>query len=260
MTTMDLSIIIVSWNTKNLLQKCLESIYATSQVGNFEVFVVDNNSADGSAAMVSEKFPQVKLIASKENLGFAKANNLAIKEATGEYLLILNPDTELYPETLSGALAFMTAHPDAGAMGCKMVYPDGRNQPSVRRLPTIWPITLLLLKLPKIFPNLRAIKHYLAEDFDYSQTQVVEQIMGAFMLIHKKVIERVGAFDERFFTWFEEVDLCRRIVDAGYKIYYYPDIKIIHHGGQSFSQQKKLTNQKVFFSSALKYFLKYLGK
>lgn len=257
---MDLSIIIVSWNTRELLRKCLKSIFDSNTPSSFEVFVIDNNSSDGSAIMVSGEFPQVKLIASQENLGFAKGNNLGINQATGDYLLLLNPDTVIASETINQSLRFMKSHPEAGAMGCRMVYPDGREQASVRRLPTIWPILLILLKVPKIFPNLKSIKKYLAEDFDYSQTQAVEQIMGAYMLLPKKVLTEVGLLDERFFTWFEEVDLCRRIKNAGYTIYYYCGTKIIHHGGQSFAQQKLLKNQKVFFLSAIKYFLKYWGK
>lgn len=257
---MDLSIVIVSWNTRELLKKCLKSIYDSNGSISFEIFVIDNNSADGSAKMVRADFPEVKLIEPGENLGFSKANNIGIKQAIGEYVLLLNPDTEVFADTLSKSLNFMKHHTDAGAMGCQMIYPDGREQASVRRLPTVWPILLLLFKVPKIFPNLSAIKKYLAEDFDYSKTQTVEQIMGAYMMIPRSVLDRIGLLDERFFAWFEEVDLCRRISLAGHKIYYYPDTKIIHHGGKSFAQQKVVTNQRVFFTSAFKYFIKYLRK
>jgi len=256
MPEIKLSIIIVSWNVGELLSKCLKSIYLYSLGLEIEVYVVDNASADGSAEMVKNNFPQVKLIASRENLGFAKANNLALKEARGEYVLFLNPDTEIFPDTLNKSLAFMASHRDTGVMGCKMVYRDGSLQPSVRRFPTILAILEMFLKLPKIFSRLRAIDHYLAKGFDYNREQVVDQVMGAYMLIPKLVIEKVGLLDERFFTWFEEVDYCLRVKRASYRVYYNPEVKIIHHGGTSFAQAGMIKNQWRFFHSALKYFLK----
>jgi GT2 family glycosyltransferase len=252
-----LSIIIVSWNVKDLLRKCLNSIDANKGDIDLEVFVVDNASHDGSAEMVVQEFSGVNLIASKENLGFAKGNNLAIKQTTGEYVLLLNPDTEIFSDTLAKSLEFMRQHVDCGIMGCKMVYPDGSDQASVRLFPTWWPIFLMLVKAPKLFPKLESIKKYLAENFDYSKTQTVDQVMGAYMMIPKSALDKVGLLDERFFNWFEEVDLCKRFWQAGYKVYYFAETKIIHHGGKSFSQQKLVTNQRVFFSSALKYFLKH---
>lgn len=253
-----LSIIIVSWNTKDLLRKCLRSIEQGRGSIDLEVFVVDNASHDNSVEMVQREFSWVKLIASPYNLGFAKGNNTAIKQAQGKYILLLNPDTEIFPDTLEKALFFMENNADCGAMGCKMIFPNGQDQASVRRFPTWWPIFLMLIKAPKLFTNLKALKYYLAEDFDYTKKQTVDQIMGAFMLIPKAIFDKVGILDERFFNWFEEVDLCRRIWQSGYKIYYFPEVKIIHHGGKSFSQETLIKNQRVFFSSALKYFLKYL--
>lgn len=274
---MDFSIIIVSWKVKDLLKKCLRSIESARGDLTLEIFVVDNDSQDGTVEMVKHDFPQVnpvkygeavnfskknlfngvKLIASDKNFGFARANNLALKQATGEYALLLNPDTELKADTLSHALEFMKRSPDCGVLGPKMFYPDGSLQPSVRRFPTVWPILLMLLKLPKIFPHLKSIDRYLAVDFDYSKEQEVDQVMGAFMLMPKKVIEQVGLLDERFFVWFEEVDLCRRIKAAGFKIIYSPSVSIVHHGGKSFKQQAIISTQWRFFASALKYFLKH---
>ncbi len=224
-----------------------------------EIFVVDNDSGDGTAEMIRTEFPQVKLTASAINLGFAKANNLALKQATGDHILLLNPDTELRADTLQSGIKFCQSHIDCGAVGPKMFYPDGSLQSSVRRWPTVWPILLMLFKLPKIFPHLKSIDNYLAIDFDYDRVQAVDQIMGAFMLMPRIIYDKIGGLDERFFAWFEEVDYCRRIAEAGYKIYYSPDFSIVHHGGKSFAQQAIITNQKVFFISALKYFLKYAG-
>ncbi|MFA5047652.1 MAG: glycosyltransferase family 2 protein [Patescibacteria group bacterium] len=254
---MKLSIIIVSWNVRELLIKCLNSIYHNNKTSDLEVFVVDNDSQDDTAKLVAKQFPQVKLLAQKANLGFAKANNLAIKSAQGDYILLLNPDTETFPDTLAKSLDFMASHPDCGVLGCQMLYADKKLQPSVRRFPKPWPTLLMLLKLPKIFPRLKSVDNYLATDFDYAKEQTVDQVMGAFMLIPKKVIDKIGLLDENFFIWFEEVDFCRRVWSGGYKVYYSPAIKIIHHGGQSFSQQKTVTKQRRFFKSAFIYFKKY---
>ena len=255
-----LSIIIVSWNVKDLLRQCLQSIAENKGNIDLEVWVVDNDSQDQTVEMIKQEFPWINLIANNKNLGFAKANNLAINKANGQYLLLLNPDTKIFPDTLEKSLAFIESHPECGALGCKMLYPNGTIQPSIRRFPNWLVIFLILIKIPKIFPNLKIFKRYLAEDFDYNKTQTAEQIMGAFMLIPRSVFNKVGILDEKFFNWFEEVDFCRRIWQAKYKIYYFAEAQIIHYGGQSFSQEKLLKNQWIFFSSAIKYFLKNLIK
>jgi len=256
----DISIIIVSWKVKDLLRKCLESINAARGDLKLEIFVVDNASNDGTAEMMKQDFTAVKLIASDKNLGFAKANNLALKQATGDYVLLLNPDTEIKSDTLAKSIAFMKSHLKCGALGPKMLYPDGSLQPSIRRFPKLWPIALMLLKLPKIFPHLKSIDNYLAADFDYLREQIVDQIMGAYIFMPRQAIEKVGYLDERFFIWFEEVDYCRRLKSAGYEVWYSPDVSIVHVGGKSFAQQATIAKQRLFFMSALKYFLKYAGK
>lgn len=260
MKQIDITIIIVSWKVKDLLDKCLASIKTARGNYQLEIFVVDNGSADGTVEMIREKYPEVKLLASQENLGFAKANNLALSQAKGEFVLLLNPDTEITADNLEQSVKFISSHPKCGAMGPKMRYCDGRLQPSVRRLPTLWPIILMLLKIPKLLPRLKAIEKYLAKDFDYDKAQAVEQIMGAYMFLPQAVISEVGNLDERFFIWFEEVDYCRRLKDAGYEIWYNPAVAIVHHGGKSFAQQAMIANQRIFFLSAMKYFLKYAGK
>lgn len=253
---MDISIIIVSWRVKDLLKKCLESILASTGV-SFEIIVVDNNSADGTAEMLSQDFSgQIKFIKNDKNLGFAKANNLGLKQATGDYVLFLNPDTEIQSDTLAKSLNFMKQHPNCGIMGSRMYFKSGEPQPSVRRFPTVSAILLMLFKLPKLFAHLPAIDKYLATDFDYGKEQTVKQVMGAFMLVPKWLIRKIGGFDERFFIWFEEVDLCLAVRKLGYQVIYNPDISIIHYGGKSFSQQALVANQWRFFQSALKYFLK----
>jgi GT2 family glycosyltransferase len=255
---MRISIIIVSWNVRALLEKCLASLERYTNREECQVIVVDNASTDESVAMVQEKFPWVEVIVNTENAGFARANNQALVRVTGEYVLLLNPDTEISSDTIEKCVQFMQTHPDAGAVGCKLLNADGSHQPSVRRFPTVLAMLFVLLKINKIWPNNSVVQSYLARDFDYSRTQSVGQIMGAFMFLPKKLIDQIGLFDERFFIWFEEVDLCRRIWQSGRKVYYTPDTTIIHHGGESFGQQQTLIKQWRFFKSAAQYYFKWL--
>lgn len=252
---MDLSIIIVNWNTRNLLEKCLISIYEKPQNLDFEVFVVDNASSDKSVEMVKTGFPQIKLIDNKENIGFAKANNQAIKQAQGEFVLLLNPDTEILDNSLEKTISFMGTHREAGIAGCRILNSDHSAQPSVRKFPDLWSQIIILLKLHHLLPKF--ISHYLIPDFDYSKTQEVEQVMGAFFMIRKEIFERIGFFDENFYIWFEEVDFCKRVKNCGGKIYYTSEAEIIHHQGQSFKQILSLQKQKIFNRSLRYYFKKH---
>jgi len=254
---MDLSIITVNWKVKDLLEKCLRSVYEQTKDISFEVFVVDNDSRDGSVEMVREKFPQVLLTASKDNLGFAKGNNVAAKDAKGRYILLLNPDTEILDNAIGKMVKFMDNHPGCGIAGCKLLNPDLTLQPSVRRFPTFLSQALILLKLHHLFPHSAPMRHYLAEDFDYTKTQPADQVMGAFFMIRKKVIEKIGLLDEKFWIWFEEVDYCKRTKEAGFKILYTPEAKIIHYYGQSFKQVYNVKKQKDFNKSLTYYFKKH---
>jgi len=254
---MDLSIIIVSWKVRDLLEKCLHSIFEQTKNIQFEVFVVDNASGDGSVEMVREKFPQVDLTASAENLGFAKGNNLAIKKARGRYILLLNPDTEILDNALEKMVNFMDAHPESGIAGCKLLNPDLTLQPSVRAFPDLASQIFILLKIHHLLPHGKAMYKYLVHDFNYEKTQEVDQMMGAFMIIRKEVINKVGLFDEKFWIWFEEVDFCKRAKEAGFKIFYTPEAKIIHHFGQSFKQVMNVKKQKDFNRSLSYYFKKH---
>jgi GT2 family glycosyltransferase len=254
---MDLSIIIVNWKVKDLLEKCLRSIFEQTKNIEFEIFVVDNASGDGSVEMVREKFPQVNLTASSKNLGFAKGNNLAIKKARGRYVLLLNPDTEILDNALEKTVKFMDVHPECGIAGCKLLNPNLSLQPSVRAFPTFASQAFILLKFHHLFPHSKAMYHYLMQDFDYEKTQEVDQVMGAFMMIRREVIEKIGLLDENFWIWFEEVDYCKRAKIAGWKILYTPEAKIIHHFGQSFKQVLNVQKQKVFNRSLSYYFKKH---
>jgi GT2 family glycosyltransferase len=208
-----LSICIVNWNTRELLRACLQSIYRYPPNAPFEVIVVDNASSDGSAAMVQAEFPQAVLIANTENLGYARGNNQAIQQAQGEYLLLLNPDTEVFPNTLNCALAFLAAHPETGAIGAKQLFPDGRVQPSVRGFPT--PANLLweVSGLARLFP--RALGGYRMRAFAYDRIAEVDQPMATFLMVRRAVVEQIGLMDEAFPLFFNDVDWCYRIKQAG---------------------------------------------
>ncbi len=254
---MDLSIIIVNWNTRELLQKCLVSLFRFTANVSYEIFVVDNASSDDSAAMVKNNFPELKLIINKTNLGFAKANNLAINHATGRYVLLLNPDTELIDNALGDLVAFMDSNPAAAIAGSKLLFPNGSLQSSVRRLPRLADQFLILLKFHNFLPNLLPIKKYYCADFDYNSPKEVEQVMGAAMLIRREVFAQIGPLDEKFWFIFEEVDFCERALAAGLKIYYYPNAAIIHYKGQSMSRHKILARQINFNHNLFYYFRKH---
>lgn len=265
---MDLSIIIVNWKVRDLLEKCLRSIFEQTKDISFEVFVVDNNSGDGSVEMVRENFltnaqtnasgcHNLNLVVSPKNLGFAKGNNLAIKKAHGRYILLLNPDTEILENALGKMVRFMDTHQECGIAGCKLLNPDLTLQPSVRTFPTFASQVFILLKFHHLFPHSKTMYKYLVQDFDYEKMQEVDQVMGAFMIIRRKVIDKIGLLDENFWIWFEEVDFCKRAKDAGFKIFYVPEAKIVHHFGQSFKQVLNVKKQKIFNQSLSYYFKKH---
>lgn len=197
---------------------------------------MDNASPDGSAAMVQQEFPQVTLIANTENRGYARGNNQAMQRAQGEFVLLLNPDTEVLPETLDRAVAFLQAHPEAGAIGAKQIFPDGRVQPSVRGFPT--PANLLgeVTGLAQLFPRSRRLGGYRMRWFSYDTVAEVDQPMATFLMVPRAVIEQVGQMDEAFPLFFNDVDWCYRIKQAGWKIYFVPEVQILHHGGASTHQ------------------------
>ncbi|HRY63514.1 MAG TPA: glycosyltransferase family 2 protein, partial [Patescibacteria group bacterium] len=231
---MDLSIIIVSWQVKDLLQKCLGSLYQYTSGLKFEVFVVDNNSLDGTIEMVRQEFPQVNLIVNTQNLGFARANNQALKLSAGRHVLLLNPDTEFFDNALGQIVELMDKNREWGIAGCKILNPDKTIQSSVRRFPGWFDQTLVLLKLHHLKFFKKSLNKYWAKDFDYETVSVVDQVMGAFFMIRHSVLDQLGLWDEKYFYWFEEVDYCRRAKDAGFQVVYTPDPVIIHHGAASF--------------------------
>jgi hypothetical protein len=252
----DLSIIIVSYNVKEYLKKCLASIFANQADLKLQVIVVDNASADRSVEMIKANFPSVEIIANQKNLGFAKANNQGLKQARAKYILALNPDTEIIGDCLPKMLELIKSNNQIGIAGCRHLNPDYTLQPSVRRFPTLKAIIMILFKLAKFFDS-ETLDHYLAKDFDYQKSQPADQVAGSFFLVRQKMLEQIGWFDEKFFIWFEEVDLCYRAKKAGWQVWYSPQASIIHYGGQSFAQKMTFKKQIIFFKSAWYYFGKH---
>ena len=267
----DLTVVIVNWNVSALLRRCLESlknsrnISFTSEPAPYqgEVVVIDNASTDGSVEMVRSYFPWVHLIPSQVNLGFVKANNLAIKawmeEKPPAFFLLLNPDTEVAPDAISLMLDFMFAHPEVGVLGPKLLNPDGTVQPSRRRFPTVLTAfvesTIIQWRLWKDNPILR---RYYMQDLPDDEIQEVDWLTGACLMVRREAIEAAGFLDEDFFMYSEELDWCRRIKALGFKIVYFPQAAVIHHSAQSSEQVKPL--QHIYFQrSKIHYFRKYFG-
>jgi len=255
-----LSIIIVNWNVKPLIERCLSSIFLFAKNLDYEILVVDNASSDTSRGYLEElakNKKQLKVILNEKNLGFARANNQAAKKAQGEFILFLNPDTEIRGGTLQKMVEFMKNNPDCGVAGCQMIGVDEKIQPSVRSFPSFGSQVLIFLKLHHLFPFLPVVKRYFLSSFDYRKEQAVDQLMGAFFLTRRETMGEVGLFDEKFFTWFEEVDFCQRAKKANWQVIYTPKAQILHHGGESFKQVLSSKKQKIFNQSVIYYFKKH---
>ncbi|MDO8487546.1 MAG: glycosyltransferase family 2 protein [Candidatus Curtissbacteria bacterium] len=231
---MDLSVVIVSYNTKELLVDCLKSVKVASGNLKAEVFVVDNNSRDSSALMVKKDFPWVKLIANADNRGFSKANNQAIKLARGKYVLILNPDTRILVDTFTKMIQFMDENPGVGVATCRVEFPNGNLDVDCRRhFPTPWRAFTHFSGLAKVFKGSRLFDQYNYGYLPDGREHEIDACVGAFMIIPKKAIQKVGMFDEDFFFYGEDLDWCWRFRENGYKIVYTPITKIIHYKGAS---------------------------
>jgi GT2 family glycosyltransferase len=252
---MKLSIIIVSYNVEKLLFDCLTSLVKASKNINTEIFVVDNNSNDDSCNMVNNKFPFVKLIENKINVGFSTANNQAIKQSKGEYILILNPDTIVYENTLDYCLDFCEKHKSSGAIGVKMINDDGEFLPeSKRSFPSPLVSFYRIIGLSKIFNNSPVFNKYYLSYLNENENHIVDTLAGAFMWIKKTTLENVGFFDESFFMYGEDIDLSYRIQKSGLDNYYLGKTSILHYKGES---TNKLEYKYVLnFYGAMKIFSK----
>lgn len=232
----DISVIIVNYNVKDPVDNCIASVYKanTSQNFNLEIFLVDNNSVDGSPSHIRNKYPNVNVIELKENVGFSRANNVALKQATGKYILILNPDTLLEENTFIKLINFIDKHPDTGAISSKLIKQDGSLDAACKRsFPTPSAAIPRMLGLSRLFPKSKIFSKYNLTYLDENLTHKVDAICGAFMFIPKVVFDKVGLFDEDYFMYGEDLDLCFRIKKAGYEIYYYPEVTTIHLKGES---------------------------
>lgn len=250
---MKLSLVIVNYNVQYFLENCLNSVVKATKGLSCEIFVVDNNSVDGSVEMVQEKFPEVKLIANKENMGFSKANNQAIKQASGEYILLLNPDTVVEENTFKTCIDFFDSHPHAGGVGVKMLDGKGRFLPESKRgLPTPSVAFYKIFGLAQLFPKSKRFSQYHLGHLSKDKNHEVEILSGAFMMIRKSVLDQIGLLDENFFMYGEDIDLSFRITEAGYKNYYLADTSIIHYKGES--TKKSSINYVFVFYKAMAIF------
>ncbi|HZH74172.1 MAG TPA: glycosyltransferase [Mariniphaga sp.] len=248
---MELSIIIVNYNVKHFLEQCLHSVLNASKGISSEIFVVDNNSVDGSVQLVKEKFPQVKIIENEINVGFSKANNQAIRIATGKYILLLNPDTVVEEHTFSKVVQFMEQRPETGGLGVKMIDGKGNFLPESKRgLPTPWVAFYKMFGLSALFPRSKRFGKYHLTYLDKSKIHEVDVLAGAFMLLRREVLDKVGMLDENFFMYGEDIDLSYRITKGGYKNYYFPETTIIHYKGES-TKKGTLNYVKVFYSAMI---------
>ncbi|MGZ4118809.1 MAG: glycosyltransferase family 2 protein, partial [Bacteroidia bacterium] len=247
---MKLSVIIVNYNVQHFLEQCLHSVRKAVKNVNTEVFVVDNNSVDGSVMMVKEKFPEVQLIENKKNTGFSYANNQAMRIAKGEYVLLLNPDTVVEEDTFEKVISFMDAHPEAGGLGVKMLDGKGNFLPESKRgLPTPAVAFYKIFGLSRLFPRSKTFGRYHLGFLDKDKTNEVEILSGAFMLMRKAALDKVGLLDETFFMYGEDIDLSYRLILGGYKNYYFPETRIIHYKGES--TKKSSVNYVFVFYKAM---------
>jgi hypothetical protein len=248
---MDVSIIVVNWNTRALLLDCLKSIYDTTTCLDIEVIVVDNGSQDGSSKAVKDTFPQVKLIQNSENKGFARANNQALSIAAGRYVLLLNSDAVLTDGSLTGLVTFMDKTPDAGISACQYLNRDGSKQNSFDNFPTLATELLNKSLLKILFP-----KKYPSKKKEYYEPMEVDSTIGACMIVRKEAIKQVGMLDEDYFFFMEETDWCFRMHEAEWKIYHLPHIKVYHLQGQS--KEKSPSKAWIeYYRSSYIFFKKY---
>lgn len=293
---MDLSIVIVTWNNGKEIGPCLRSVFSFAEGLKCEVFVVDNGSSDGTRKVIEETINNVipsretrdlnvpnsaprflasdkstitarndegiavnrniKMIWNDRNLGFAAAVNQGMKESKGEFVLLLNPDTELTPGCMQTMLQYLRQHRGVGVAGGKVLNNDGSLQPSVRRFPTAWDQAVILLKMHNFFPKI--VAKYFCEGLNYDVEQEVDQVRGAYFWVSRRLIEKIGVLDAKsFFIWFEEVDYCRRAWDADFKVMYLPSSVALHAGGASFNQEPSFQKQRWLDRSMRNYFRKH---
>ncbi|NDJ54601.1 MAG: glycosyltransferase family 2 protein [Chloroflexi bacterium] len=252
----ELSLVIVSWNVRDLLVDCLASVFRSTL--DLEVIVVDAASSDGSAEMVSEHFPEVRLIEPGYNTGFTKGNNLGIEQASGRLIGLLNPDTDVIDDALAALVAFLEERPEVGIVGPQLLNDDGSVQSSRRRFPTLLTGLFESTWLEPMAPR-SVLRHYRVLDREDDQLQPVDWVTGAALIARRELFEEVGLLDEGFFMYSEELDWQRRVKASGWEIWYEPQAQIVHYGGKS-SEQVVAQRDIYFHTSKIRYFSKYHGR
>lgn len=252
-----LSILIVNWNVRDLLRDCLRSIERGRGALEVEVIVVDSASGDDSVAMVAAEFPWVTLRPQSENVGFPRGNNIALAEARGDHLLLLNPDTVVLDDALTVMVAYLEKNPEVGAVGPQLLNPDGSVQSSRRRFPTLATGFFESTWLEGVAPGV--LRRYYALDLPDDRMADVDWLVGACIMVPRGVYEQIGGLDEAYFMYSEELDWCRRIKEAGWRVVYHPGARVVHHVGKS-SEQAVTARHINFQRAKLRYFLKYHGR
>lgn len=254
----DLTISIVNWNTLEELRECLASVFSQDTSISFEVIVVDNGSSDGSAEVIRTEFAdRVILIANQDNRGFGAAHNEAIMQSAGRYVFLMNPDSHVVSkDALKRMVEYMDANEDIGILGPRIVNPDGTLQFSARRFPPMFAGVFRHTFLGKLFPRNRFVRGYLMSDESHDRIMDVDWVSGCAMLARRKTLDEIGLFDERFFMYCEDVDLCKRAHDGGWRVVYYPEVEVSHRIGAA-SDKNPIEMIKQHHRSMLLYFLKY---
>jgi len=246
---LEVSVIIVNYNVRDFLHQSLLSLQKALKGIRSEIFVIDNASDDGSAEMVRRRFPRVRLIANTANLGFAKANNIALKKARGKFILLINPDTIVQEDTIRVMVEFLQSHPEIGLAGCKILNPDGSFQPACRRgFPTPWVAFTRIIGFSKLFPNTKLFGKYNLTYLNTEETYPVDAVSGSFMMVRKETFTQVGGLDESYFMYGEDLDWCYRIRQAGWRIFYVHSTQIIHYKGES-TRRSSLDEIRMFYDA-----------
>jgi GT2 family glycosyltransferase len=243
----DVSIVIISWKMKDLLKRCLETIYLFTKDINIEIIVIDNNSQDGTSEMIEENFPQIKLIKNPENRGVAPARNQGIKETKGKYILILDADMELIDNSIKHLYDFMENHSEAGIVGCKLVDKDFNLQFSCKRFPTLLAFLFRRLEWIDAVKKSETLKNHTMKDWDHNEIKEVDYLIGACQFFRREIVDKIGLYDDKIFYGPEDIDFCLRIWKAGWKVFYYPFTSIIHH-------EQRITKKNYFSAISLKHF------
>jgi len=252
----DLAVVIVSWNVKDAVLANLRSIFASSPLPSLDVILVDNASHDGTVEAVRSQFPEVRIIANMENLGFSKACNQGLAASSARHGLLLNPDMRVEADALAKTVSYLDAHPEVAVVSAKLIGQDGKPMHHLRRFPRVSDQLVILLKLKKLFP--KVVDRYMGKDLDLEKEQDVDSVRGSYFAINHTALENIGLLDERYYIWFEEVDYCRQAKQQGMKARYVPSIVAHDLVGKSFSQRNRWWKRKQFTKSLLTYFWKWL--